>query len=188
MHVAEGILTSTGGMTSHAAVVARGMGTPCVAGAGALHIDAKAKTADRQRQDLRPQRLAQPRRRHRRSLWKGRSPPSRPQLTGAFATDHELGRQVPHTQGPHQRRHPARRRRWPASSAPKASACAAPSTCSSTRERIHHMREMILADDDRGPQGRPGQAPALSAGRFHRHLQGDEGPAGDHPPAGSAAA
>ena len=44
MHVAEGILTSTGGMTSHAAVVARGMGTPCVAGAGALQIDAKAKT------------------------------------------------------------------------------------------------------------------------------------------------
>ncbi len=44
MHVAEGILTSTGGMTSHAAVVARGMGTPCVAGAGALMIDAKAKT------------------------------------------------------------------------------------------------------------------------------------------------
>ncbi|HSV16543.1 MAG TPA: pyruvate, phosphate dikinase, partial [Tepidisphaeraceae bacterium] len=33
MHVSEGILTSTGGMTSHAAVVARGMGTPCVAGA-----------------------------------------------------------------------------------------------------------------------------------------------------------
>ncbi|MDB5289467.1 MAG: pyruvate, phosphate dikinase, partial [Phycisphaerales bacterium] len=44
MHVSEGILTSTGGMTSHAAVVARGMGTPCVAGAGSLHIDAKAKT------------------------------------------------------------------------------------------------------------------------------------------------
>ena len=41
MHVSEGILTSTGGMTSHAAVVARGMGTPCVAGAGALQIDAK---------------------------------------------------------------------------------------------------------------------------------------------------
>ena len=40
MHVAEGILTSTGGMTSHAAVVARGMGTPCVAGAGMVHIDA----------------------------------------------------------------------------------------------------------------------------------------------------
>ncbi len=44
MHVSEGILTSTGGMTSHAAVVARGMGTPCVAGAGALHIDPRSKT------------------------------------------------------------------------------------------------------------------------------------------------
>ncbi len=44
MHVAEAILTSTGGMTSHAAVVARGMGTPCVAGVGALHIDQKART------------------------------------------------------------------------------------------------------------------------------------------------
>ncbi len=44
MHVSEGILTSTGGMTSHAAVVARGMGTPCVAGAGALQIDTKNKS------------------------------------------------------------------------------------------------------------------------------------------------
>lgn len=41
MHVAEGILTSTGGMTSHAAVVARGMGTPCVSGAHALSIVGK---------------------------------------------------------------------------------------------------------------------------------------------------
>jgi pyruvate,orthophosphate dikinase len=46
MHVSEGILTSTGGMTSHAAVVARGMGTPCVAGAGALVINAKNKTLE----------------------------------------------------------------------------------------------------------------------------------------------
>ena len=40
MHKAAGILTSTGGMTSHAAVVARGWGKCCVAGAGAIHIDA----------------------------------------------------------------------------------------------------------------------------------------------------
>ncbi|WP_299816607.1 pyruvate, phosphate dikinase [uncultured Roseibium sp.] len=39
MHAAEGILTCRGGMTSHAAVVARGMGKPCVAGAGMLRID-----------------------------------------------------------------------------------------------------------------------------------------------------
>ena len=44
MHAAQGILTSTGGMTSHAAVVARGMGRPCVAGAGDVRIDAKAGT------------------------------------------------------------------------------------------------------------------------------------------------
>jgi pyruvate,orthophosphate dikinase len=39
MHAAQGILTARGGMTSHAAVVARGMGKPCVVGCGALHID-----------------------------------------------------------------------------------------------------------------------------------------------------
>jgi pyruvate,orthophosphate dikinase len=39
MHAAEGILTARGGMTSHAAVVARGMGKPCVSGFGALRID-----------------------------------------------------------------------------------------------------------------------------------------------------
>ena len=52
MHVSRGILTSTGGMTSHAAVVARGMGTPCVAGAGAVHIDYKTQEVHHQRQDL----------------------------------------------------------------------------------------------------------------------------------------
>ncbi len=44
MHAAVGILTARGGMTSHAAVVARGMGRPCVSGAGTLRIDAKAET------------------------------------------------------------------------------------------------------------------------------------------------
>jgi pyruvate, orthophosphate dikinase len=44
MHAAQGILTARGGMTSHAAVVARGMGRPCVSGAGALQIDYKTKT------------------------------------------------------------------------------------------------------------------------------------------------
>jgi pyruvate,orthophosphate dikinase len=44
MHAAVGILTTRGGMTSHAAVVARGMGRACVAGAGEVRIDAKAGT------------------------------------------------------------------------------------------------------------------------------------------------
>ena len=42
MHAARGIVTARGGMTSHAAVVARGMGRPCVSGAGEIHIDEKA--------------------------------------------------------------------------------------------------------------------------------------------------
>ena len=46
MAVAQGILTARGGMTSHAAVVARGMGKCCVSGAGALNIDYKARTVE----------------------------------------------------------------------------------------------------------------------------------------------
>ena len=44
MHAARGILTTRGGMTSHAAVVARGMGRPCVAGAGGVSVDYNAQT------------------------------------------------------------------------------------------------------------------------------------------------
>src|SRR5206468_3643975 len=44
MHAAEGILTTRGGMTSHAAVVARGMGKPCVSGAGSIRVDYAAAT------------------------------------------------------------------------------------------------------------------------------------------------
>ncbi len=42
MHAAEGILTTRGGMTSHAAVVARGMGIPCVTGAGSMRVDLRS--------------------------------------------------------------------------------------------------------------------------------------------------
>jgi pyruvate,orthophosphate dikinase len=44
MHAAEGILTTRGGMTSHAAVVARGMGKPCVSGVGGIRVDYAAQT------------------------------------------------------------------------------------------------------------------------------------------------
>jgi pyruvate,orthophosphate dikinase len=44
MHAAEGILTTRGGMTSHAAVVARGMGKPCVSGAGQIRVDYAKRT------------------------------------------------------------------------------------------------------------------------------------------------
>jgi len=53
MHAAAGILTARGGMTSHAAVVARGMGRPCVVGASTLRIDAAAGTMTAGREVLR---------------------------------------------------------------------------------------------------------------------------------------
>ena len=51
MHAAEGIVTCRGGMTSHAAVVARGWGKPCVCGCEHLHIDLKTKVRGRQEAD-----------------------------------------------------------------------------------------------------------------------------------------
>ena len=52
MYAARAILTSRGGMTSHAAVVARGLGRPCVSGAGQLHIDYDRQTAQVEEHEL----------------------------------------------------------------------------------------------------------------------------------------
>ena len=130
MSVAKGILTARGGMTSHAAVVARGMGKCCVSGAGAVHVDYKARTMTHRRHELRRRRLDLAQRLHRRGLRRqdrhqGRRAQRRlRQADGA-------GRQVQAARGAHQRRHARRGARWRATSAPPASACAAPSTCSS---------------------------------------------------------
>jgi pyruvate,orthophosphate dikinase len=85
MHAAQAILTTRGGMTSHAAVVARGMGKPCVSGAGAIRVDYAAKTLSAGAHTLKAgdvitvdgttgQVLA------------GRVPMLEPELTGEFAT------------------------------------------------------------------------------------------------------
>ena len=57
MEVAAGILTSRGGMTSHAAVVTRGMGKCCVAGAGDIEVDEKARVMRVEGQDAKGWRL-----------------------------------------------------------------------------------------------------------------------------------
>ena len=44
MHMAQGVITARGSMTSHAAVVARGMGTPCITGCGEMVINFEKKT------------------------------------------------------------------------------------------------------------------------------------------------
>ncbi len=85
MHVSQGILTTRGGMTSHAAVVARGMGTPCVCGAGDIAVDAKAKTAKVRDKvlfegDVITMDGATG------EVFEGKVPTIRPELTGDFAT------------------------------------------------------------------------------------------------------
>ena len=67
MWVSQGILTATGGMTSHAAVVGRQMGKPSIVGAGELRIDEHGKTLHREGQDRQGRRLRRVRRPHRRS-------------------------------------------------------------------------------------------------------------------------
>ena len=187
MHVSEGILTSTGGMTSHAAVVARGMGTPCVAGAGALHIDAKAKTLTVNGKTYGVNDWISPRRRHRRSLRRPGRDRRKPALTGPFkqimkwADKYRTLKVRTNADTPHD-----------AEVARNFGAEGIGLTRTEHMffdpQRIHHMREMILATDIETRKSRPGQAAAVSARRLHRHLQGDEGPAGDDPPAGPAAA
>jgi pyruvate,orthophosphate dikinase len=85
MHAAKGILTARGGMTSHAAVVARGMGRPCVSGAGMLKIDAKLGTLTVGGVTLKRGEIitidgatGQ--------VFKGRVPMRQPELTGDFST------------------------------------------------------------------------------------------------------
>ena len=107
MHAAKGILTARGGMTSHAAVVARGMGRPCVSGA--------VRRVDRHGQPHRENR--QPRDQGGRchhSRWLERRCHGRPRADGGAGTRwrfrhlDDLGRQAPPHEGAHQRRNAAR--------------------------------------------------------------------------------
>ena len=85
MHAAEGILTTRGGMTSHAAVVARGMGKPCVSGAGALRVDYATGTMTVSGQTFRAGDLITVDGSTGQVL-AGRVPMIEPELSGEFAT------------------------------------------------------------------------------------------------------
>ena len=146
-HAAQGILTSEGGKASHAALVARGMGRPCVAGASELEIDlaerrpcGSATRAARGRPD-RDQR--HDRRRHGR-----RRPADRARDHRAVPDRPAVGRRAAPAGRAHERRHARGRRGARATSAPRASGCAGPSTCSWRATASRKMRAMIMADDE----------------------------------------
>src|SRR5947209_7174922 len=85
MHAAEGILTTRGGMTSHAAVVARGMGKPCVSGAGGIRVDYAARSLSAADVTLRAGDLVTVDGTTGQVL-AGRVPMLEPELSGEFAT------------------------------------------------------------------------------------------------------
>ncbi len=85
MHAARGILTARGGMTSHAAVVARGMGRPCVSGAGGMVIDMAARTMRAGGRDLREGDIITLDG-STGEVMAGRVPTVDPELVGDFAT------------------------------------------------------------------------------------------------------
>ncbi|WP_421929158.1 pyruvate, phosphate dikinase [Neoaquamicrobium sediminum] len=85
MHAAEGILTTRGGMTSHAAVVARGMGKPCVSGAGTLRVDYKTGTLTAMGQTLKKGDVVTIDGASGQVL-KGAVPMLQPELSGDFAS------------------------------------------------------------------------------------------------------
>ena len=85
MHAAEGIVTTRGGMTTHAAVVARGMGKPCVSGVSAIRIDYAKQTMTAGGSDAQEGRHPHHRRRHGQVM-AGAVPMVKPELTGDFAT------------------------------------------------------------------------------------------------------
>ena len=84
MHASAGILTARGGMTSHAAVVARGMGVPCVSGAGALRINEKTETLSIGQRQLKAGDVITIDGATGR-VYAGAVPMRQPQLSGAFA-------------------------------------------------------------------------------------------------------
>ena len=146
MHASAGILTSRGGMTSHAAVVARGLGKPCVVGAGALavhsdagelHVDGKVfdegdlLSLDGTTGEVIAGGLA-PHPSEVIQVLQGEVDASESSTAAAFKkilswADEERRLRC----GPTPMRH--RTRRWPGPSAPRASDSAGPSTCSSPR-------------------------------------------------------
>ena len=200
MVAARGILTSRGGKTSHAAVVARGMGRTCVCGAEALDVDTKARRVPRPRRRDGPRGRPDLDRRHDRRGVRRRGARSSAALVVRHfegekvdddlvqrgRPDHGARRRRPPAAGARQRRHPRGRRPRPAVRRPGHRAV--PHRAHVPRRAARAGRE---ADRGRGrgrPGGRAGRAPPAAAPGLHRDLRGDGRPAGDDPADRPAAA
>ena len=186
MHAAAGILTARGGMTSHAAVVARGMGRPCVSGASALRIDLEQRTLSAGGVTLKERELITIDGSTGQVI-QGAVTMRQPELTGDFTTLMEWADERAAHESAHQCRH--------------AYGCRASAQIRGGRHRPLPHRAYVLrhgpdhgrARDDRiAGQGRPPRRarenPADAAARLHQAVRDHGGPARDDPAARSAAA
>ena len=167
MDAAQGILTVRGGMTSHAAVVARGMGTCCVSGCGDIKMDEDDKKFELGGKTYPRGRLHLPRRLHRQHLRRGH-----PHRRGCH-----LRRLRPlHGAGPTSTARlkvrtnadtPARRRAGPSSFGAEGIGLCRTEHMFFEGDRIpRHPRDDRAPTPSRSAEGRSGQAAALSAGRL----------------------
>ncbi len=187
MHAARGILTTRGGMTSHAAVVARGMGRPCVAGAGGDQRRLRRADACRRRQDGAGRRDHHPRRRHRRGVRRLACAMIEPALSGDFGTLMEWADAAPPHERARQRRNAAGRR--DRAQIRRRGHRPVPHRAHVLRPRAHRRG---AADDHGAATSRPprgaGEAAAVPARGFPQAVPHHGRAAGDDPPARSAAA
>ncbi|MBX9464515.1 MAG: pyruvate, phosphate dikinase [Aquamicrobium sp.] len=144
MHAAEGILTTRGGMTSHAAVVARGMGKPCVSGAGTLRVDYKTGTLTAMGQTLKKGDVITIDGASGQVL-KGAVPMLQPELSGDFASIMEWADQIRRMRVRTNAETPADARMARSFGAEGIGLCRTEHMFFDD-ERIVAMREMILSD------------------------------------------
>ena len=186
MHAAEGILTTRGGMTSHAAVVARGMGKPCVSGAGSIRVDYNAQTMTAGSQVFKKgdqitvdgstgQVLA------------GRVDMVQPELSGEFATLIGWADKVRKLGVRANADTPADARAAVRFGAEGIGLCRTEHMFFD-EGRITAVREMILADDEKSRRAALAKLLADAARRLPRTVRDHGRAPGHHPPARSAAA
>ena len=200
MVAARGILTSRGGKTSHAAVVARGMGRTCVCGAEALDVDVEAPAGPGPRRPGHPRGRRDLHRRHHRRGLRRRGAGRR--LRGRAPLRGRDGRRRPGDGG--------RRAAWTTPTASAGCGCARtptprrtpPAPAGSAPQgiglcRTEHMflgdrrelvENLIVAEDEDGAGRGAGRAAAAAARGLHRDPRGDGRAAGDDPADRPAAA
>ncbi len=186
MHAAEGILTTRGGMTSHAAVVARGMGKPCVSGAGSLRVDYAAATMSAAGHVFKQGDLITIEGSTGQVL-AGRVPMIEPALSGEFGTLMEWADKV--------RKLGVRANADTPNDARVALKFGAEGIglCRTEHmffdeDRIRAVREMILADDEKARRAALAKLLADAARRFRRVVRDHARAAGDDPAARSSVA